>query len=123
MLRVQISSGTSLAHRYNDIAPLESHHCSFAFQLLEDPRTNAFHNLTPEQFRRLREDVIRCILATDMGRHNDIIRSFKSTVDIFDINEPEHKVRYRGGSKGGRDPPFKSLAPCAPQMKFTTLIL
>ena len=90
---MQISAGTPLAHRYNDVAPLENHHCSYGFRLLEDPKTNPFHNLTLEQFRRLREDIIRCIMATDMGRHNDILRNFKSIVDIFDIHEPEHKVR------------------------------
>jgi len=62
---------------------------------LDDPATNPFHNLTPEQFRRLREDIIRCIMATDMGRHNDILRNFKAIVDIFDIHEPEHKVTHR----------------------------
>jgi len=89
---VQISAGTPLAHRYNDVAPLESHHCSYAFRLLDDPTTNPFHNLTVEQFRHLREDMIRCISATDMGRHNDIMRNFRAIVDVFDIHEAEHKV-------------------------------
>jgi len=48
---VQISAGTSLAQRYNDVAPLENHHCSFAFRLLDDPATNPFHSLTVEQVR------------------------------------------------------------------------
>jgi len=92
LLSAQISAGTPLAQRYNDVAPLENHHCSYAFHLLDDPKTNPFYNLTVEQFRRLREDIIRCIMATDMGRHNDIIRNFKAIIDIFDIHEQEHKV-------------------------------
>lgn len=91
-LWAQISARTSLAQRYNDVAPLENHHCSYGFHLLEHPRTNPFHNLTVDQYRRLREDIIRCIMATDMGRHNDILRNFRAIIDIFDIHEPEHKV-------------------------------
>lgn len=31
----QINARTELAIRYNDISPLENHHCAVAFQILE----------------------------------------------------------------------------------------
>lgn len=32
---VQINARTELALRYNDISPLENHHCAVAFEILE----------------------------------------------------------------------------------------
>ena len=34
----QINAKTELAIRYNDISPLENHHCAIAFQILEKVR-------------------------------------------------------------------------------------
>lgn len=65
---LQINAQTELALRYNDISPLENHHCSIAFRLFEDPNCNIFRNLPPESYKRIREGMIRCILATDMGK-------------------------------------------------------
>lgn len=32
---LQINARTDLALRYNDISPLENHHCAVAFEILE----------------------------------------------------------------------------------------
>uniref|UniRef100_H3A551 Phosphodiesterase n=1 Tax=Latimeria chalumnae TaxID=7897 RepID=H3A551_LATCH len=83
----QINARTELALRYNDISPLENHHCAVAFEILEKPEHNIFRNLTTEQYKRIREGMIKCILATDMVRHNEILNQFKSI----------HHLRNRGG--------------------------
>uniref|UniRef100_A0A1B0BDZ4 PDEase domain-containing protein n=1 Tax=Glossina palpalis gambiensis TaxID=67801 RepID=A0A1B0BDZ4_9MUSC len=36
---------------YNDISPLENHHCSIAFRLLEHPDCNIFKNFNRETFK------------------------------------------------------------------------
>lgn len=36
-------------------------------------------------------DPYRCILATDMTRHNEILSKFKSILPVFDFNNKEHK--------------------------------
>eukprot|EP00062_Callorhinchus_milii_P011451 gi/632957433/ref/XP_007894479.1/ PREDICTED: high affinity cGMP-specific 3',5'-cyclic phosphodiesterase 9A-like [Callorhinchus milii] len=87
----QINARTELALRYNDISPLENHHCAVAFEILEKPGSNIFRNLTTEQYKRIREGMIKCILATDMTRHNDILNRFRAILPVFDFNNKEHK--------------------------------
>ncbi|KAF2362195.1 3'5'-cyclic nucleotide phosphodiesterase catalytic domain [Trinorchestia longiramus] len=86
----QINARTELALRYNDISPLENHHCSIAFQILERHQCNIFRNVSPEEYRRIREGVIRCILATDMARHNEILRDFQEVNRNFDFSNRAH---------------------------------
>ncbi|KTG04641.1 hypothetical protein cypCar_00029786, partial [Cyprinus carpio] len=75
----QINARTELAVRYNDISPLENHHCAVAFQILSLPECNIFANA-----------IITLILATDMARHGEILDSFKHKVDNFDFTNEEH---------------------------------
>lgn len=87
----QINAQTELALRYNDISPLENHHCSVAFEILEKQHCNIFRNLTKDQFKRLREGMIKCVLATDMAKHNEIVNNFKAHLEHFDFHQKEHK--------------------------------
>ncbi|XP_036338601.1 high affinity cGMP-specific 3',5'-cyclic phosphodiesterase 9A-like [Rhagoletis pomonella] len=86
----QINARTELALRYNDISPLENHHCSIAFRLLEHPECNIFKNFSRDTFKEIREGIIRCILATDMARHNEILTQFKEITPIFDYSNRAH---------------------------------
>ncbi|XP_055606844.1 high affinity cGMP-specific 3',5'-cyclic phosphodiesterase 9A isoform X2 [Uranotaenia lowii] len=86
----QINARTELALRYNDISPLENHHCSIAFRLLEHPDCNIFRNMDKELYKDVREGIIRCILATDMARHNEILTQFQEATPIFDFNNKVH---------------------------------
>uniref|UniRef100_A0A8C8BVD0 Phosphodiesterase n=1 Tax=Oncorhynchus tshawytscha TaxID=74940 RepID=A0A8C8BVD0_ONCTS len=87
----QINARTELALRYNDISPLENHHCAVAFEILEKNENNIFRNLTTEQYKRIREGIIKCILATDMTRHNEILNKFKSILLVFDFSNKDHR--------------------------------
>ncbi|KAE8592159.1 hypothetical protein XENTR_v10018663 [Xenopus tropicalis] len=51
----QINAHTELAIRYNDMSPLENHHCAVAFQILAQPENNIFANITPELFKQIRQ--------------------------------------------------------------------
>lgn len=86
----QINARTELALRYNDISPLENHHCSIAFRLLEHPDCNIFRNMDKELYKDVREGIIRCILATDMARHNEILTQFQEATPNFDYNNKVH---------------------------------
>ncbi|XP_052863382.1 uncharacterized protein LOC128270019 [Anopheles cruzii] len=86
----QINARTELALRYNDISPLENHHCSIAFRLLEHPECNIFRNMSKEMFKDVREGIIRCILATDMARHNEILTQFQEATPEFDYSNKVH---------------------------------
>uniref|UniRef100_A0AAQ4Q7Q7 Phosphodiesterase 9A n=1 Tax=Gasterosteus aculeatus aculeatus TaxID=481459 RepID=A0AAQ4Q7Q7_GASAC len=77
----QVNAKTELAVRYNDISPLENHHCAVAFQIFSQPDCNIFSNFDPEAFKLIRQGTITLILATDMARHGEILDSFKQKVD------------------------------------------
>ncbi|CAL9689765.1 unnamed protein product [Knipowitschia caucasica] len=87
----QINARTELALRYNDISPLENHHCAVAFEILEKTECNIFRNVPSEQYKRIREGIIKCILATDMSRHNEILVKFKSLLPTFDFSSKDHR--------------------------------
>uniref|UniRef100_A0A3P9QFD0 High affinity cGMP-specific 3',5'-cyclic phosphodiesterase 9A n=1 Tax=Poecilia reticulata TaxID=8081 RepID=A0A3P9QFD0_POERE len=89
-IRYQINARTELAVRYNDISPLENHHCAVAFQILSLPECNIFANVDPEAFKKIRQAIITLILATDMARHGEILEGFKQKLDNFDFTNEEH---------------------------------
>ncbi|XP_025102505.1 high affinity cGMP-specific 3',5'-cyclic phosphodiesterase 9A-like isoform X2 [Pomacea canaliculata] len=87
----QINARTELAIRYNDISPLENHHCAVAFQILSNPETNIFANIDKDTFKRIRAGMTMLILATDMARHGEIMESFKEKLNAgFDFHSKEH---------------------------------
>uniref|UniRef100_A0A1I8GZN0 Phosphodiesterase n=1 Tax=Macrostomum lignano TaxID=282301 RepID=A0A1I8GZN0_9PLAT len=87
----QINARTELAIRYNDISPLENHHCAVAFQILNNPETNIFANVDKEAFQRIRKGMTMLILATDMARHAEILENFKKrTEEGFDFSKKDH---------------------------------
>ncbi|XP_054638827.1 high affinity cGMP-specific 3',5'-cyclic phosphodiesterase 9A-like [Dunckerocampus dactyliophorus] len=87
----QINAQTDLALRYNDISPLENHHCAIAFGILSKPECNILKHLTSEQYKHIRAGMIKCILATDMARHNEILNKFKIIQPMFDFKNRDHK--------------------------------
>uniref|UniRef100_A0A8C9KI36 Phosphodiesterase n=1 Tax=Panthera tigris altaica TaxID=74533 RepID=A0A8C9KI36_PANTA len=86
----QINARTELAVRYNDISPLENHHCAVAFQILAQPECNIFTNVQPDGFKQIRQGIITLILATDMARHAEIMDSFKEKMENFDYSNEQH---------------------------------
>lgn len=65
----QVNASTSLAIRYNDMAVLENHHCSRAFELFSQPGCNIFAAFGLEQRKVMRKYIIAMVLATDMSVH------------------------------------------------------
>ncbi|XP_033641330.1 high affinity cGMP-specific 3',5'-cyclic phosphodiesterase 9A-like [Asterias rubens] len=87
----QINARTDLAIRYNDISPLENHHCAVAFKIISNPECNIFANVDQDKFKTIRQGVIMLILATDMARHSEILDQFKKYVkNGFEISNEEH---------------------------------
>jgi len=85
----QINARTDLAIIYNDQSPLENHHCAVLFTLLRE--TNVLANLPDAAYREFRKGVIKCILATDMAKHGELMASFKKAAYNFSFDDPEHK--------------------------------
>lgn len=61
-----------------------------AFNILADPTANIFQSFTPDMYKTVREGIIRCILATDMARHNEILNQFNQIASEFDYNNRAH---------------------------------
>uniref|UniRef100_A0AAY5EZN3 Si:dkey-219c10.4 n=1 Tax=Electrophorus electricus TaxID=8005 RepID=A0AAY5EZN3_ELEEL len=89
----QINGRTELALRYNDISPLENHHCAVAFEILEKVAHST--NTTGQSFDYV---VLRCILATDMSRHTEILNKFKTILPMFDFSAKYHRDVVRADS-------------------------
>jgi len=51
----QINAKTDLAIRYNNQSPLENHHCTIAFQILDKPELNIFANVDQAKQQSIRE--------------------------------------------------------------------
>ncbi|KAG5474189.1 hypothetical protein CUR178_04302 [Leishmania enriettii] len=66
-----------LATLYNDRSILENHHLACTFELLRNPRYNIFATLSDEQRLVVRETILEMVLATDMGNHARIFKSFQ----------------------------------------------
>lgn len=81
----EIMTRSELALRYNDNAPLESHHCARTFETALGQSTkagncNIFSGLNRETFVTVRQLIIAGILSTDMKHHGDhvaLIQSFR----------------------------------------------
>ncbi|KAJ3124430.1 High affinity cAMP-specific 3',5'-cyclic phosphodiesterase 7A [Physocladia obscura] len=76
-----ISTRNPLAMRYNDVAVLESFHCSAVFEAMAaDPGLDILAGLGVDSARAVREMVVGAVLATDIATHFDWIGKFKNKV-------------------------------------------
>ncbi|PHJ20004.1 3 5 -cyclic nucleotide phosphodiesterase domain-containing protein, partial [Cystoisospora suis] len=92
-----VASYDPLAIVYNDIACLENLHCCLCFRTLERlaelrrirEENNIFFYLNNENFRFVRSQLIKLILATDMKQHFETISRFRlrKSADDFDVVE------------------------------------
>ncbi len=55
--------------------------------------TNIISNKNDNTYRDVRKSIIRCILATDMARHGEIVNQFKRQTNElpYKFNDPESK--------------------------------
>ncbi|CAH8454446.1 unnamed protein product [Heterobilharzia americana] len=92
----QINARTELAIRYNDISPLENHHCAVAFSIVNHPELNIFANVSQDTFRRIRQGMTSLILSTDMARHGEILETMRRHLEEgFSMNKKEHRETFK----------------------------
>ena len=83
-----IDTDDDIALNYNDISVLENMHVSEAFKLMHtNPNYNVFEGLEREKYKKMRKQIITCVLSTDMSKHNLSI-SFLEKI-LSNINKPE----------------------------------
>lgn len=75
-----INSKSDIAIRYNDMSVLENHHLAASFAIMRNDDCNIFSNCTDDVYKEVRQTTIQCVLATDFGKHFDLLGQFKGKV-------------------------------------------
>ena len=71
---------------------LEVHHCNLAIEILSDDAANVFKGLSPAEVTYAFRCLIDCVLATDMARHEELLRNFSVVwVEGFDKKNEYHR--------------------------------
>lgn len=91
--RYQINARTEMALRYNDISPLENHHCAVAFQIFSQPDCNIFFNFDPEAFKQIRQVLMCSCRNRSIVWVNTCTTMAKIIILLFD--ETLHKIFNR----------------------------
>ncbi|KAI9142787.1 hypothetical protein BKA69DRAFT_1123837 [Paraphysoderma sedebokerense] len=90
-----IQTSSPLALLYNDQSPLENYHCHQTFLLLN--KHNIFINLPKSQQMEIRNLIIRCILATDLVKHVEVLARFNEITGLngceWKVEDKEHRAR------------------------------
>jgi hypothetical protein len=86
--KFMVTSKSDIAILYNDISVLEMMHASILFQILKVQDCNILEKCTAETWLNIRKDVVEMILATDMGKHFELLGIFKAkylTTDLYEF--------------------------------------
>jgi len=73
------------ALEYNDKSPLENHHIAATFMILENPDYLLLNNLSQDDYKDVRKNMIEIVLATDAAQHFNELGKFKSRVGAEDF--------------------------------------
>jgi high affinity cAMP-specific and IBMX-insensitive 3',5'-cyclic phosphodiesterase 8 len=88
-----VNARSELSILYNDLAVLESHHASLAFQISQkDDRLNIFKNLDRDDYRAIRQQVIDMVLATEMTKHFEHLSKFVSSINKHNMPKTDDDV-------------------------------
>ena len=90
-----IRTKDDLAIKYNDLSVLENYHVSEAFNIiLKNPNNNIFENLSDDDYKLCRKNIIECVLGTDMTLHNNKYLAFKRRLQSERIKKGENFDKY-----------------------------
>lgn len=90
--RFIVMSRNDIAILYNDISVLEMMHASIVFQIMKEVGNNILEGCVGEKWSIVRKDIIDMILATDMGKHFELMGQFKTkylNTELHDFSSGE----------------------------------
>lgn len=93
--RFLVISQSNVAIIYNDISVLEMMHASLLFEILKAAEFNILSELSNDKWMLVRKDIIDMILATDMGKHFELLGLFKAkhlANDFHDFSSAETRA-------------------------------
>jgi high affinity cGMP-specific 3',5'-cyclic phosphodiesterase 9 len=76
-----VSTKDEIALLYNDQSVLENHHVAQTFLLLRQDELNIFKHFTPKNYTRVREIMIKMVLATDMFYHGSNMQQMQRIIE------------------------------------------
>ena len=69
-----IETNNLIALNYNDLSVLENMHISEAFKLIHsNEKFNIFENFDKNEYKKIRKQMISCVLSTDMSHHKNAL--------------------------------------------------
>ena len=81
-----MNTESPIAYRYNDNNILESYHVAQAFKLIKsNPALDIFSDVSRDNKLHMRERIIRCVLATEMIHHGNMLKAFNECVEKHSI--------------------------------------
>ena len=73
-----IDTNNNIALSYNDLSVLENMHISEAFKLMHsDTNCNVFEGFDKDKYKKIRKQMIQCVLSTDMSKHSLLVDFLK----------------------------------------------
>jgi hypothetical protein len=90
-----VATNDHLAIAYNDKSPLENHHVSSAFMIMQREGCDIFGKVKKGIKKRLRSMMIRLVLATDMAISFDEVGKAKNIFqeDVLDMEKKDHVLQ------------------------------
>lgn len=76
-----VNSKDEMALLYNDQSVLENHHVAQTFMLLREEELDILAHFPPPDYRKIREVIIKMVLATDMAVHAASMNMLKSITE------------------------------------------
>ena len=92
-----METNDSIAIKYNDISILENMHISETFKLIHsDPDCNIFQDFEKVKYKKIRKQMISCVLGTDMSNHKHSLEFMNKCIDLNEKKEipDEDKEKY-----------------------------
>jgi len=80
-----VDSKSTWAIEYNDKSPLENHHISSSFAVMNSEGFNIFTNFTTEEYKNIRKMMIEIVLGTDPAHHFTGVAKFKARISADDF--------------------------------------
>ncbi|DAZ92789.1 TPA: hypothetical protein N0F65_005793 [Lagenidium giganteum] len=74
----ELKTLSAMALTHNDDAVLERHHCRVTFIILNHKSAKILQHLDEVRYKRVRQLIIYCILATDMSKHFEKCKALES---------------------------------------------
>jgi hypothetical protein len=90
-----IETNNSIAINYNDISVLENMHISETFKLIHSNNNcNIFENLEKNTYKKIRKQMITCVLNTDMSLHKESLDFMNNYLNKTDDNVAKYNQDF-----------------------------